>query len=279
MDNIAMIFEPIGGLGNQFFQIVALLVFSKKYKKKNVYDPHKLISKGYTNSPTYYDSIFSCLQQYKKKINNDYEVFNVKQFEFKNLQSSKSFTILNGMFMNVQYFWNDINYIQSILNPIQKISPHYDIIKNFVDSNSNNICVCIGFRRFTEEKREKDWALDLNYYKKAWSLLYHDIKDLNKKIVVLLISDNPIYVEQNINNIIDQSSNIEMIHIKGGRNGNDDVIQYYHMTHCSHFILCNSTFHLTACYLSTNLKQVIYPDSVTWFKHLIPKNDNRFIAC
>jgi hypothetical protein len=107
--------HPIGGLGNQLFQIAAGYVYSKKYDKKLVIDPtHWNVCQG-NHVLSYKDTIFKNFE-YGSTITGDVIEILEKQFNYSELPYHPGNVSLNGYFQSLKYFEEYKNEFINLLN-------------------------------------------------------------------------------------------------------------------------------------------------------------------
>jgi hypothetical protein len=152
------------------------------------------------------------------------------------------------------------------------------VVDEYIEKHFNNdkLHIAICDRRFIEAPQH-NWSVDKAYYIKALHEYNNNYK-LNDNTVIHVYSDDVTWLSQwlkeHINNTY--NLNIDIIYHNGKRNNNDDVIHFYSMMNCRHFILSGSTYHYWPCLMNSfkynfNDTFVCYPTiaSCDWYKHIV----------
>jgi len=268
-----------GGLGNQLFQVATILYFSKKLNK-TFHFPKDDISIGYINSPTYLDTILKNLllsSEYISDISNSKScILKLDQFVYKDISLIENLNdydniIIDGLPMNIEYIYPVIEDLYKYISiiPDKYKEEIIEFKKNFKEEFVN-IAICN--RRFKEENHS-EWAVDKEYYKLA-------IKSLNlnheNKYIMHVFSDDIEWMKNWFNNYISNIYElfyINIIYHNGVRNNKDDVIHFYGLMQCDHFILTNSTYHYWPCilkYFNNNKRFIVtYPKGIEWLTYIM----------
>jgi len=269
----------MGGLGNQIFQITALLSLAKKYNTTfsfpiDIYEISGLVG----SIKVYQEQIFSEFRLhplYKDRDNNLPEIkIQVVQFTDINIDNNIDITnisiILIGIPMLITIIENNIEEFRKIfISKKQKL--------NYFIPQSENIKICIGFRSFDEEGHN-EWMVVQSYYKDT---LIKMLEKINNSNIELHIFTDRANVSTDIILPILNELNITMSNIyeyKGNRDGISDIEHFYKMMDCDHYILCNSTYHYWPALIKDDSKSIImYPNKIEnntddWFKIISPQN-------
>jgi glycosyl transferase family 25 len=270
------------GLGNQLFQLMTLIAYSKKYNNPFIIEK-KSHSPGCTYRNVYWNNFLNKLEKYLVNTPIHFQIFEEKSFEYNELPeiSNNTNLKLSGSFKSYKYFdfckkdlLNDIDFETKKIevknkvtdvNPLEMISMHIRIgdIINVHSINSN--------------------ILSLDYYINAINYIINQEKKDNIKILYFcedvdidFVKNNYIYYLKNIfPNIIFTQSIIKL----------EDWEQMILMSLCKHHIIANSTFSWWSAYFADNnmYKIICYPDK--WSHSSIINEDtidlfpNNWIMC
>jgi len=246
------------GLGNQLFQLMTLIAYSKKYNNPFIIEK-KTDSPGYTYRNVYWNNFLNKLERYLVNTQIHFQIYEEKSFEYNELPeiSNNANLKLSGSFQSYKYFdffkkdiMSDIDFEAKKLevknkvndvNPSEMISMHFrigDIIK--VHNNSN--------------------ILTLEYYINAINYIKNQEKCDNFKVLYFceeedidFVKNSYIYPLKNIfPNIIFTQTIIKL----------EDWEQLILMSLCKHHIIANSTFSWWSAYFADNdvYKIICYPD-------------------
>ena len=270
------------GLGNQLFQLMTLIAYSKKYNNPFIIEK-KSHSPGCTYRNVYCNNFLNKLEKYLVNTPIHFQIYEEKSFEYNQLPeiSNNTNLKLSGSFKSYKYFdfckkdlLNDIDFETKKIevknkvtdvNPLEMISMHIRIgdIINVHSINSN--------------------ILSLDYYINAINYIINQEKKDNIKILYFceevdkdFVKKNYIYHLKNIfPNIIFTQSIIKL----------EDWEQMILMSLCKHHIIANSTFSWWSAYFADNnmYKIICYPDK--WSHSSIINEDtidlfpNNWIMC
>lgn len=242
--------EFIGGLGNQLFQVAALLSLARKNGIECAL-PKQDISPGFVNSPTYLDDLFKSFHvidvyaHWPKFVHaSQFDYQDQQDFVNKNKNNAK-ILVISGMFMNLRFCVDDIDVLREMLFPeYRKDAPSHKVL--------------LGIRGFTEEEHP-EWRLPTEFYKSAMA----ELSTEDSEYEFLVLTDDEAYALDLLTQL-----NISRYEVIVGNRGWDSIkLQYEKAMHCDHFILGNSTFHiwpaLFAKALDHQTKCIVYPDIST----------------
>jgi hypothetical protein len=260
----------VGGLGNQLFQIFALLAYSIQYKVKAVFVYEEIV----TGRITYWDSFFKNFIIFTTKFapnNITYEkIISLPKFQepgfeyraFPNFQGQSVF--VQGYFQSFKYFETYKDQIYSLLK-LENLKT--SVIKDYSGYFGDNMTtICMHFRLGDyKQKRYYHPVMKYEYYESSLRHILSKLMiDSDTKIRVLYFceaEDNIFVSNMRIRPLQNAFPNIEFMKV-------DDKIadwkQLLIMSNSHHFIMANSTFSWWGAYLSSFIDKIVcYPSK--WF--------------
>jgi hypothetical protein len=258
--------DIMGGLGNQLFQIMTLMAYSKKYENPWVIE-RKSHSPSCTYRNVYWNNFLNKLEKYLINKNIEYPVYNEKSFEFSELPviSKDENLKLCGYFQSYKYF--DF-YKKEILKDIDWITIKNDVRNKVSDVNVEEM-VSLHFRIGDFKNLENHPIMPLEYYISAIKHICREEKNI--KILYFCEDDDVDFIINNyINPLINIFPNIIFTQTKVKL---QDWEQMVIMSLCKHHIIANSTFSWWSAYLAQdNIDKIIcYPNK--WFQGALINNN------
>lgn len=262
----------MGGLGNQLFQIFALI--------SSFFDSsHPFIIPYYENTvvglqrKTYWNTFLKHLKPYTQLKINNIIVYNEPDFTYKNLPANSNLSktlMYKGYFQSEKYFKDHYAKICELI--------HLNEFKNIVREKArwkereclvdDKINISLHFRLGDYKTLQQCHPLmSDDYYIKALKyIIDNESSDIN--VVYFCEEEDEDIVSVRINNIKAQVSEISFVKCS---NKLDDWEQMLLMSLCQHNIIANSSFSWWGAYFNDNpTKIVVYPS--LWFgpnmKHL-----------
>lgn len=269
----------MGGLGNQLFEIFAIIGYALKYKDSFIlpYTPNV------GNRPTYWETFLSSLKiftTYNTKYNITTEQLNSIPPEVNCLQhhyvdipeySKDKITKLYGYFQSYKYFHE---YRDKIFQMIRLESQQNEVrsqYMNYFRGNAGDHYVSMHFR-FGDYKKLQEYhhLLDAKYYMNAMNYVKSVCNQQQIRVLYFCeMEDNPI-----VDKILDQvraiDPNIQFVKVDDSI---EDWKQMLLMSCCDSNIIANSTYSWWGAYFNKNSENnhVCYPNK--WFgprnSHLI----------
>ena len=250
-----------GGLGNQLFQIFAVIAYSFRYKVKFI-----LSDKLRCKRSTYWDSLFKELVPFTcdfSSINwSDYSNYNEPVFNHNEIPYTENVNVF-GYFQSYIYFeefYFDIINIIKLPDIIEHTRTKY---LPYFEKDTISIHFRIGDYKPLPSHHP---ILQYNYYERS---LEHILNSTNKDIydVLYFYETSDIYdVNLIINKLQNKFTNLNFINIYSNNSEINDWEQMLLMTQCNHNVIANSTFSWWGAYIGYKMNEskiVCYPS--TWF--------------
>jgi len=271
----------MGGLGNQLFQIMAVISYSIQTNKPFyfIYSDRTI---GMTIRKTYWESFLSGLSDMikdKDDISIDETknkiIIKEKAFSYHDLDETFSNDNNNniefvGYFQSYKYF----DFVHSQIFRLLKLEQQKQTIRNNnLDYDFENV-ISMHFR-FSDYKKLPGYytLLPITYYIKSLQhILTNSKSDQKMKVLYFCeMQDLPI-VSEMINVLEKKFEDLNFEHIK---NPEEDWQQMLLMSCCKYNIIANSTFSWWGAYLNINYQKIVcYPNQ--WFGPVLKeKNDTK----
>ncbi len=250
--------DPIGGLGNQMFQVCSLVSICKDLSANLSLPVYKSTAWGMVTSPSYWNTVFRNIVPMitpTHEFTVEYDmVKNNQQFtylDFSKHKETNDNVMINGILMNTKYFFHNLDYLRSFF------VPPTDIPYILNDGTHENLC--LGVRRFVEEKRQNEWAFPATYFSDALDRFFekYDAFAHEKPLRLAIFTDDTDWCKEFIESYQAKKNRaFPVFCFQAKRDGYTDAYHFFEMFHCKHFILCSSSFHYWAALLAEK------PDSI-----------------
>jgi hypothetical protein len=234
--------EIMGGLGNQLFQIFALLSYSLKYKKPFYFEIKESVR---TDRPFYWDNLFKSLRPFLKPPIN-LPIYKEPHFHYSPIPYIEEPFKLFGYFQSYKYFKEHEDSIIRLLKIRQPL----------LKPNSVSLHFRIGDYKDLQEHHP---LLPIEYYIKALEQLIKDTGKDNWNIIYFFEKKDITLVNKHID-ILKSYKNLTFEPID---NTLCDWEQMIKMSGCEHNIIANSSFSWWGAYLNPYKPNVYYPK--VWF--------------
>lgn len=241
----------MGGLGNQLFQIFAVINYALKYGKEFCFDTSQKTLNIGKSRETYWDTFLSALKPHN--ITGDIKtVFFEEDFKYHPIPDTPDSICLFGYFQSPKYFID-----------------HYDDICAYLGINSGSMVdtadVALHFRIDDYAKLNSVHpVLPVNYYINA--LKYIISKDPNVRNVTIIYQ--PCDLDKVMDRVRQLKDEFPTLNFNMVSAGLKDWEQLMFMSRHKHKIIANSTFSWWGAYFNQSSGMVCYPD--IWFG---PKSD------
>jgi len=262
----------VGGLGNQLFQIFALLAYSIQHKVKAVFVYEPVV----TGRITYWDSFFKNLVIFTtyfapNNITNGQIVslplYQEPGFEyqpFPDFQDTSMF--IQGYFQSYKYFEDVKDKIYDLIKIDSFKASVIQEFSRYFGSDSDLTTISMHFRLGDyKDKRYYHPILKYDYYESSVRQIMGSLgSSTNRKVRVLYFceeEDNIFVLNMRIRPLQAVFPTVEFVKV------DDDICDWKQlliMANCQHFVIANSTFSWWGAYLgSFQDKIVCYPSK--WF--------------
>ena len=242
-----------GGLGNQLFQIYALINYCIENNCSFIL-PYSMQSWD-KNRHTYWDTLFNNLIDYVKpnKEVNVFKEYNESHFHYEKIPLFTTNTTLNGYFQTELYFKKHFEQICSMLNIREK----QNTIKNkYIDCENT---ISLHFRMGDYGSLAHHPIIPDTYYINSLNYIIQTAENSNKNwnVYYCCEKEDDDKALNRINNIKQYFKNINFIKIS---NTMEDWEQLLFMSVCKYNIIANSSYSWWSAYFNTNKQKIVcYP--------------------
>jgi hypothetical protein len=245
----------MGGMANQMFQIATGIALGLEYNDEVFFAMKTNLEIQATYRPDYKDTIFINLQRIDVP---NFSKYKERKFTYKKIPYKKNMKLF-GYFQSEQYF---MKYKKEIIKFFKEFMKNLSVqrkLNNIMSEINHNNTISIHVRRQDYIHLQHVHVLqDNNYYKKAIDVITQKI-DKDYKLVIF--SDDITWCK---NNNIFTNHNCYFVE------GNDDYIDLYLMSMCTHHIIANSSFSWWGAYLNEMEKRLVVAPA-RWFGPNGPK--------
>lgn len=248
--------ELMGGLGNQLFQIITLMEYSKKCNQPFLLKKVTSLSGQYVTRGVYWDNLFKKLQDNLIDTPNcdNYILLKEKGFNYQELPLTNMDTKLYGYFQSYKYFEEHCRDILNFLN--------FDEYKKNLAKNYKQDFISLHFRVGDYVKLQNAHPLmSYNYYCNAIEYIINQTNKDDWTILYFCEEADIIYVLDKINKIQKKFPKINFTKVDSKLM---DWEQMLLMSMGNHNIIANSSFSWWGAYLNNNNNKIVcYPNK--WF--------------
>ena len=250
-----ILFNLMGGLGNQLFQYAAARQLSIKYKSKLAYDSSKY--RKYTKNLNHKPKLHCFSLKTKAARSKDvlflkYVLRNVYKEPMNNLLKDEYFklknnTYLQGYFLSYKYFHNIKDNLLTEIRPCISLS-NYSRQKISEINSTESVALHVRRDDYLDDGNKSiiNNITNFNYYQNAIAYL----KSFNFEPKVFVFSDDIDWVSKNI--LIDGADYIK------NHSENPEIEDFWMMRCCKHNILAGgSTFSWWSAYLGNNENKIV----------------------
>jgi len=258
----------VGGLGNQLFQIFAIIAYSIRSRNPFVFPYHKF-SENVPNRPTYWDTFLIALRKYTNYtqiITNDtlstFEPYYCPN-DYLEISSSNENILFHQYFQSHLYFRNEYSQIYQLLD--------IDAQKSLVeDIQTEYPTISLHFRLGDYVTKQcYHPVLSLIYYERAINHIIDTVSsDLRPQVLVFFEECDANYVANSIQILSEKIPTVDFRIMEP----DEDWKQLMLISKCKHHIIANSTFSWWGAIFSRNVidetatdKIVCYPS--IWYGH------------
>lgn len=254
--------ELMGGLGNQLFQIFAVLGHALRYNVPFVF-LDKTLEHGWRKT-TYWNSFLDRLQPYLRSPHTVqiFDIMRETQFHYAEIPSHIGIgnTCLFGYFQSWKYF----DHCKPQLFELLSLEKKRQSVCGKMVSQWENLdhCISMHFRMGDYKNLQNHHPImSVAYYRKALTeLLLHTGKD-DWTVMVVCEDEDAVSVHEKTNVLREEFPNMRFRRLQGNL---EDWEQMLAMSLCAHHIIANSSFSWFGAYFNTNPDKFVYYPSV-WF--------------
>ncbi len=251
--------EIMGGLGNQLFQIFALIHTSIQMKQPFYFERKKTSTRE--DRPFYWNNFLKRLSIFQKENDTITRVYREPCFHFESIpEFPRNETMkLVGYFQSPKYFEDSKT---TIFNMIHLKKQQEEIKQKFhIDFFQSTISLHFRIGDYKHIQQHHP-VMKLEYYINALDALIRDTQKGDWNVLCFFEKQNKEEVQNHIQNLKAQFSNLTFTEIN---HGFEDWVQLLVMSLCQHNIIANSSFSWWGAYMNENenKNRVYYPS--TWF--------------
>ena len=260
-----------GGLGNQLFQIFAIISYSIKNKYRFVF-PEDIVY-GITKRYPYWDSFLSNIKNFTTKHIPKIDVWREKEFEYNEIApSSQENIMLCGYFQSYKYF---DEYYETICRMISLDKQKMLILMEFPNDYSNKISMHFRLGDY-KNLQDRHPILQYEYYKDSIQFIQlqnNNITNTNKKCLEILYFCEKEDNEEVLVIINKLKKEFPQLIFSKHLDTIEDWKQMLTMSLCQHNIIANSTFSWWGAYFNSNPNKIVcYPEK--WFGPALNDKNN-----
>lgn len=263
----------MGGLGNQLFQIFAVVSHAIDHGMKYWFEYEELLRIG-TVRPTYWNTIFKNISNtlvYSKQdanaLKSESEILNEPKFSYTPLPTTRSNLYINGYFQSELYFINNFSTIYNLLD--------IDNLKNIVKQKlryDTSAMTSMHFRigdSVMPGKAPYHPIINYPYFRNALKQMIDDTSIFNHTVLYFCEEVDNDRVKKDIDNL---QTEFPLCTFIKAPDDLSDWEQMILMSCCKNNIIANSTFSWWSAYLNTHeSKKVMYPS--IWFGPALSHHD------
>ena len=252
--------EIMGGLGNQLFQIFAVIAYSLTNKIPFYFEKKKPTR---SDRPFYWENFMLSLKPYlREKYDTNLPIYREQSYHY---TAIPQFTHINKPFKLVGYF-QSYKYFQEKEQEIfrfirlheQKEKIKESSIKKYDFANSIALHFRIGDYKPIQQHHP---VMEVTYYITAIQHIISTTKREDWKIIYFYEEQDKNDVINNIKLIQEKFKNVTFVPIHTEINDYEQVLM---MSLCQHNIIANSSFSWWGAYFNTNYDKIVcYPEK--WF--------------
>lgn len=255
----------MGGLGNQLFQLFALLSYTKKYNKKPIMKYSDKLTTGKTR-PTYWDTFLSKLKKYTTT--NDFKLPLMREqgFNYSEIPLIQKPFQLYGYFQSYKYFNENYHYI---IHELDLKNNKNKIMETYNHYFNNNINISMHFRLGDYKHQQHNHpVMPVVYYMKSIQHIINTINNDTFNILYFCEKEDNDDVLFSITILKKKFPNITFTKVDDTI---DDWKQMLLMSCCNHNIIANSSFSWWGAYFNDYKDKIVcYPN--IWFGPSMKKN-------
>ena len=262
--------ELMGGLGNQLFQIFAVIAYAMKHKWVFVFEYKEKIT-GFTPVRlTHWNNFLKPLKRFttdsidNKMISTylpQFPIYRERGYKYQEIAINHNFMFLklNGYFQSYKYFHHYFHKISELIELNQQIDKVYNDNKDLLlDDYNISMHFRVGDYKHMQHHHP---VMPYKYYYNCLKYILSIVKEEKKKVIYFCEKDDLDFVNETINKLKIHFENLEFIRADDNI---EDWQQMLLMSCCNSNIIANSSFSWWSAYFNRNpTKIVCYPEQ--WF--------------
>lgn len=261
--------EIMGGLGNQLFQIFALISYALKNKQPFFFE-NKVPERA--DRPMYWDNFLLSLKPFVRNVSSGtLSVYREPTFEYTEIwpfnRINRSFK-MSGYFQSYKYFVENQSDILRLIKFDKQQEETGLKHKNLSLENTISLHFRIGDYKAIQEYHP---LVGVDYYKKCLHKIIENTGKNDWNVLYFYEEVDRELVEANINEIKNALGSLNFVPIDTKL---EDYTQMTLMSLCQHNIIANSSFSWWGAHLNNNKDKIVcYPNPDNWFGHIAGKKN------
>lgn len=261
----------MGGLGNQLFQIFALISHALDTQNSFVFFNVDNVGIGTTtNRPTYWNTFLQSLHPFTKDPNairintmlqedGPVQYTNLQQLVAASLPSQLDNILFFGYFQSYKYFQSNYNTITRLI----RFKDQQSVARQYMPTTTTSTPVVSMHFRFGDYKRIPGNVLPYSYFKNSVLDMRKKLSDQRMHILYFCQPDAVNDVAPYVDQLKAEFSDIDVAAFELANPALPDYVQMMMMSLCNHHIVANSTFSWWGAYFNECPNKIVcYPE--TW---------------
>jgi hypothetical protein len=258
----------MGGLGNQLFQIFALIAHALQYKHPFTFQYSDKLTIGNRRS-TYWNNMLKRLKPFTHQENLKLPVYKERGFHYTPIPYNKTQCMLYGYFQSYKYFEQQYENIIRLIGIRGLQSTIKDKYESYFKEKST---IAMHFRLGDYKQLQAHHpVMKLEYYKNALDTIINKTSKKDWTILYFCEQEDNAIVNDNIKTLHGDYPDVEFIKV------DDSIVDWEQMlimSCCQHNIIANSTFSWWGAYFNDSVDKIVcYPK--IWFGPALTQHNTR----
>lgn len=262
--------EIMGGLGNQLFQIFAVIAYAMKHRWVFVFEYKEKIT-GFTPIRlTHWNNFLKPLKRFttdnvdNKMISSylpQFPIYRERSYRYQEISANHNFMFLklNGYFQSYKYFHQYFDKICELIELNQQIDKVHNDNKELLSDGYN---ISMHFRVGDYRNMQQHHPImPYKYYYNCLKYILKIVNDKNIKVIYFCEKDDTDFVNETITKLKLNFTNLEFVKADDSI---EDWQQMLLMSCCNSNIIANSSFSWWSAYFNRNPDKIVCYPSV-WF--------------